>query len=75
VVFKKYGKDVANNFYSIPTSKVAYEFTRKLYKFLELDVNNIEKEYTSYDLLEDNEYINENHIKINSIPMKFDVIV
>lgn len=74
-VYKKYGKDVAKNFYPIPTSKIAYEFTRKLYQFLELDVNNIEKEYTSLNLLEENQYIEDNLIKINTIPMKFDVIV
>ena len=28
-VYKKFGKEVANKFYSIPTSKIAYEFTRK----------------------------------------------
>ena len=30
-IYKKYGKEVSNNFYSIPTSKIAYEFTRKVY--------------------------------------------
>ena len=48
-VYKKFGKEIANNFYSIPTSKIAYEFTRKVYKLLELDVNHIEQNYTSYD--------------------------
>ncbi|MBK6836117.1 MAG: hypothetical protein IPG89_18325 [Bacteroidetes bacterium] len=33
-VYKKFGKEVASNFYSIPTSKIAYEFTRKVYTFL-----------------------------------------
>ena len=31
-VYKKFGKEAASNFYSIPTSKIAYEFTRKVYK-------------------------------------------
>src|SRR5699024_9813461 len=35
-IYKKYGKEIANNFYSIPTSKIAYEFTRKVYSLLEL---------------------------------------
>jgi hypothetical protein len=47
-VYKKFGKEVAGNFYSIPTSKIAYEFTRKVYSLLELDINLIEKNYTSY---------------------------
>ncbi len=74
-VYKRYGKEVANRFYSIPTSKIAYEFTRKLYTFLELDINNIEKGYTSYDLLETNTYIENDTLKINNTPMKFDAIV
>ena len=36
--FKTFGKEVASNFYSIPTSKIAYEFTRKVYTLLELDI-------------------------------------
>jgi multidrug resistance efflux pump len=31
-VYKKFGKKTASNFYSIPTSKLTYEFTRKVYK-------------------------------------------
>src|SRR5690606_33345566 len=49
-VYKKFGKKVADNFYSIPTSKIAYEFTRKVYSLLELNIENIESNYTSYDL-------------------------
>ncbi len=74
-VYKKYGKDVANNFYSIPTSKIAYEFTRKVYKLLELDIENIETTYTSYDLIKENDLIKDETIKINNEDMKFDVII
>jgi len=74
-VYKKYGKDIANNFYSIPTSKIAYEFTRKVYKLLELNLNNIEADYTSYDLIGDNELIIEEKLKINGNDMKFDAII
>lgn len=74
-IYKKYGKDVANNFYSIPTSKIAYEFTRKVYSLLELDVSHIEENYTSYDIIEENEFITEEEIKINGDSMKFDAIV
>ena len=38
--------------YSIPTSKVAYEFTRKIYDLLGLDIKSIAKNFTSYDLLD-----------------------
>lgn len=74
-VYKKFGKQVANNFYSIPTSKTAYEFTRKVYKLLELDISHIEENYTSLDLIEENELIKDDNIIINNNTMKFDVIV
>ena len=74
-VYKKFGPDVANNFYSIPTSKTAYEFTRKVYKLLNLDVNQIEANYTSYDLISENNFIENETININNKPMKFEVIV
>jgi len=74
-VYKKFGKKVANKFYSIPTSKIAYEFTRKVYKLLELDVKLIETNYTSYDLISENKFIEKETIKINNKKMKFNVIV
>lgn len=74
-VYKKFGKEVANKFYSIPTSKIAYEFTRKVYKLLELDVKLIETNYTSYDLISKNKFIKKEAIKINNKKMKFNVIV
>lgn len=74
-LYKKFGKEVANNFYSIPTSKIAYEFTRKVYKLLELDVKLIETNYTSYDLISENKFIEIETIKINNKKMKFNVIV
>ncbi len=74
-VYKKFGKEVANKFYSIPTSKIAYEFTRKVYKLLELNVNLIEANYTSYDLINENKFIEKETIKINNQKMKFNVIV
>lgn len=74
-VYKKFGREVASNFYSIPTSKIAYEFTRKVYKLLELDVNHIEENYTSYDLIGETKLINGEYIKINKKSMKFDTIV
>ena len=40
-----------NKIYSIVTSKVAYEFTRKVYEILGLNTDNISEQFTSYDLL------------------------
>ena len=74
-VYKRFGKEVASNFYSIPTSKIAYEFTRKVYSLLELDINLIEKHYTSYELIKENKLIKDNTIQINKKFMKFNVIV
>ena len=74
-VYKKFGKEVASNFYSIPSSKIAYEFTRKVYTLLELDINLIEDNYTSYDLIKENKLIKDQTIKINKKKMKFNVIV
>lgn len=74
-VYKKFGKEIANNFYAIPTSKIAYEFTRKVYKLLELEVNLIEANYTSYDLIIENNFIENDTITINSKKMNINVIV
>ena len=74
-IYKKFGKDVVNNFYSIPTSKIAYEFTRKVYQLLDLDIDKIEKTYTSYQLINDINLIQGENVIINNTNMKFDVIV
>ncbi|AHB41958.1 Eco57I restriction endonuclease [Candidatus Saccharibacteria bacterium RAAC3_TM7_1] len=44
--------EVRNHFYSIPTSPAAYEFTRKMYEALGLNIDNIAQHFTSYDTLE-----------------------
>lgn len=43
---------IKNTMYSIPTSTIAYEFTRRFYEILGFDVKNIAKKFTSYDLLD-----------------------
>lgn len=74
-IYKRFGKDVANRFYSIPTSKIAYEFTRKVYKLLDLNEFLIEAKYTSYDIIKETTTIQKTTIKINNKNMKFNVIV
>ena len=52
---KQYGlsiENIKNNFYSVPTSPAAYEFTRKMYSSLGLNVDNIATGFTAYDLIE-----------------------
>ncbi|MEA3460971.1 MAG: Eco57I restriction-modification methylase domain-containing protein [Bacteroidota bacterium] len=74
-IYKKYGRDIANNFYSIPTSKIAYEFTKKVYDLLELNVNHLEEIYISDDLIRENKFIMNEEIKINGNNMKFNVVI
>ncbi len=74
-IYKKYGEEVANNVYSIPSSKIAYEFTKKLYSLLGLNKDHIEQNYTAYDLIKENTLIEEDTLKINHIPMKFDIVI
>ncbi len=42
---------IENSILSIPTSKVAYEFTRRIYEVLGLNTDCIAERFTSYDLL------------------------
>ena len=44
--------EVRNLIYAIPTSSIAYEFTRKFYEILDLNLNNIAGKFNAYDLLE-----------------------
>lgn len=57
---------IRKSLYAIPTSSVAYEFTRKIFEILDLDINNISSNFTSYDLLnikDSNENIDYNKIR------------
>lgn len=44
-------EDYKDLIYSIPTSNITYEFTRKIYELLGLNISNIAKNFNSYDLL------------------------
>ncbi len=66
--------DIKNLLYAIPSSKIAYEFTRKIYNILGLNVNCISSEIISYDLI-DNHSIDEIFDKKEGEKMKFDAIV
>lgn len=45
-------EDVEDIIYSIPTSSIAYEFTRRFYEILNLNVDNIARGFNAYDLIE-----------------------
>lgn len=49
-IIQEYGVSYKDKIYSIPTSSIAYEFTRRVYEALDMPVDNIITEYNSYDL-------------------------
>ncbi|WP_338996766.1 Eco57I restriction-modification methylase domain-containing protein [Fusobacterium animalis] len=60
--------DVKDIIYSIPTSSIAYEFTRRFYEILNLNINNISVKFNTYDLIEIKDKNGEvNYQKINEI--------
>ena len=42
---------IKDNIYAIPTSPIAYEFTRKIYEILKLNLENIATKFNSYDIV------------------------
>lgn len=68
---ERFGEEVKQNIWSLPTSGAAYEFTRKVYEFLEMPVDHIFCDFTAYDLIGENK---EEYIDILT-DMNFDVIV
>lgn len=70
-IYKCFGDKIKRNIYSITTSGVAYEFTRKIYEMLEMPIENIFNDFNSYDMIGENK--EEIIKKLND--MKFDIIV
>ena len=68
---ERFGEDVKQNIWSLPTSGAAYEFTRKVYEFLEMPADHIFSDFTAYDLIGDNK---REYIDILK-DMNFDVVV
>lgn len=69
-IFKRFGEKVKKNIYSLPTSGVAYEFTRKVYTELELPIENIISNFNTYDLLDkDNDHYKDylKNMNINAV--------
>lgn len=50
-ILLEFGDSYKDKIYSIPTSSIAYEFTRKVYEALDMPVENIASDYNSYDLI------------------------
>lgn len=70
-LYKRFGEKVKARLYAIPTSTLAYEFTRKIYTLLGMPVENIFSDFTSYDLIGNN---NEKIIK-KLKDMQFNTII
>lgn len=71
-LLQKYGEKIKKNVYSIPTSSVTYECTRKIYKLLGMPVEHIYSDFTSYDLIDTTK--NEEILK-ELKDMNFDAII
>lgn len=50
-ILQEFGENYKDNIYSIPTSPIAYEFTRKVYEALGMPIDNIANNFNSYDLI------------------------
>lgn len=68
---RRFGEKVKARLYAIPTSTLAYEFTRKIYTLLGVPIENIFTDFTSYDLIGEKK----DEIMQKLTDMKFDVIV
>lgn len=72
VLYAKFGDKVKEHIYAIPTSSVAYEFTRKVYALLGMPVENVLSGFIADDLIEDTK----SKMLIKKLQdMKFDVII
>lgn len=70
-LYRKFGEKVKSGLYAIATSPLAYEFTHKVYTLLGMPVENIYADFTSYDLIGENN----NEIIKQLTDMKFDVVI
>lgn len=53
-LFERFGNKVKHNIYSLPTSPLTYEFTRKVYALLGFPIKNVISEYNTYDMIRPN---------------------
>lgn len=70
-LYRRFGEKIRNNIFSLPTSSLTYEFTRKVYSFLGLPIDNIISTFNSYDLIGENKEFYKNKLE----DMNFNVIV
>lgn len=70
-LYRRYGNKILNNVYSLPTSSLAYEFTYKVYRLLDMPTQHIYSTFTSYDLISKNQETYKNTLN----NMKFNMVV
>lgn len=63
----RFGNTIKDKIYSIPTSTITYEFTRKVYELLDMPIENVFSDINSYDLIDENkkEHLKERIRKMN----------
>lgn len=66
-LLERFGNTIKDKIYSIPTSSITYEFTRKVYELLDMPIENVFSDINSYDLIDDNkkEHLKERIRKMN----------
>lgn len=70
-LYKRFGPTIKDNIFALPTSKLTYEFTYKVFKLLGIPTKNIFETFNSYDLIGDNK---DTYTKILK-NMNFNVII
>lgn len=53
-LYKRFGPSIKGNIYALPTSKLTYEFTYKVFKLLDIPTKNIIADFNTYDLIGEN---------------------
>lgn len=71
-LYKVYGDKIKNTIFSLPTSPLTYEFTRKVYSLLDLPIKNVISEFNSYDLLNNKK---KNIVMEDLMKMDADIII
>ena len=66
-ILLEFGDNYKDKIYSIPTSSIAYEFTRKVYEALGMPIENIASDFNSYDLIGERGEVIINKIKTMGI--------
>ena len=70
-LYKRFGSSIKNNIYALPTSPLSYEFTRKVFEILDIPIDNVIRDFYTYDLIDNNK---DKYIEILKA-MRFNAVV